>query len=252
MSAGFCDTSWTRQLSIHCAPCYLPPLMNAKHLFSLKMPFIFHHKMINPSLSQIPTSPMKTSVLESLEARLGKWSNRGTKTSHLSLQTSRPPVLTPKAQWQASLTVSWHCKPPRVRLLLDKMQNQRNACHLYRGDGIGYRMLTPEPYVCPVGWAFLLLNLWNLHSGWSHPPLQDLAEMLPVPIHSSTASCDLFSAARTSGSAYFSLFSLSNSDLVTSLSAATNSTLLHWICCPQVSCDPPIQSRSYHECAGIT
>ena len=26
-----------------------------------------------------------------------------------------------------------------------------NACHLYSGDGIGYRMLTPELYVCLIG-----------------------------------------------------------------------------------------------------
>ena len=123
-----------------------------------------------------------------------------------------------------------HHKLPQVQLLLDEMQNQRNACHLYSGDGIGYRMLTPKPYVCLVGWTFLLLNLWSLHSGSSHPPLQDLAEMLPVPIHSSTASHDPFSAARTSGLAYFSLLSSSNSDLTTS--TATNCTLLHWICCP--------------------
>jgi hypothetical protein len=47
--------------------------------------------------------------------------------------------------------------------------------------------------------------------------------MLPVTIHSSTAH-DLFLAAQTSGSAYFSLPSSSNSDLMTS--PVTNSTLL--------------------------
>ena len=46
--------------------------------------------------SQNDQPPMKTLVLESLEAGLRKWSNHGTKTSCLSLQTSRPPVLTPK------------------------------------------------------------------------------------------------------------------------------------------------------------
>ena len=116
-----------------CAPCYLQPLMNATHLFTLKMLFISHHNMINPSLSRIPTSPMKTLVLESLEAGLGKWRKHGTKTSRLSPQTSRPLVLTPtwKARRQASLTVSWHRELPQVRLLLNKMQNQRQIGEMH-------------------------------------------------------------------------------------------------------------------------
>ena len=96
--------------------------------------------------------------------------------------------------------------------------------------GIGYGMFTPEPFVCLV-WMSLLpttLDLWSLHSRSSHPPLQDLAEMSPVSMCSSTTH-DLFfffAAARTSGSsdsAHLSpavhttfLSSSSNSDIMTS------------------------------------
>ena len=84
--------TWTRHVSIathfgicslrtmHCATCYSEWTSN-----------ISHHKMINVSPS--PTSPTKTKSLENDK----KWSNNWTKASHLSPQTSRSPVLTPKA-----------------------------------------------------------------------------------------------------------------------------------------------------------
>ena len=76
--------------------------------------------------------------------------NHGTKTSRLSLQTSRPPVLT-TSQPYGLLTPRTPTSSIVVGKGTEPETDWENIYRSYSGDGIGYGMFTTEPYVCLVG-----------------------------------------------------------------------------------------------------
>ena len=209
---------------------FTPPLCNeCQTSFQLENPVHFSlqdDQLITNTKSWILTFLMNTLVLKSLEAGLGKWSNHRTKTSQLSLQTLRLPVLT-TSQPYGLLTPR---KLPQVWLLLEKTQNRRQigkiyiVCTVVMGLGMEFLHQNHMSVSLDGPSSYLICEVWS-----SHPPLQGLAEMSPVSMYSTAHN--LFSAARTSGSAHFSpavnttsLSSSSNSNIMTS--TATNSTLL--------------------------